>query len=261
MSMAVVRLRSYLEDYRHKALHAELHELSGRGSKKDRTEFVNARIVRGLQLQPLDLLLDIGCGDGCLLRMVHGKVAVAVGTVPTQEEEIRLRNLLPDVELKVGFVQNLPLKRDLASKIVCNSVILLLETKQEVEKSLREIARVARAGALIWVGEVPEADEFAAYGHYRGDSILGMLWFLLLRQGPRPFLGMIRRLGRAWSGKEEVVLHAHGHYFAEPREFLKLAEQCGLALVEYFRHQEACDLQGNPIDSKFRYDYVFTKLP
>jgi SAM-dependent methyltransferase len=257
--MAIVRLRSYSEAFRYNAAKVKLYEFAGRGDKLDRTTFVNARIVSRLSLDPADVVLDIGCGDGCLLQMAQRKVARAIGTVPTHEELDRLTKILPFAELPVGQVQNLPLESSLASKVVCNSVFLLLESEDEVEKGLREIVRVAKPGALIWVGEIPEADEFAYFGSYRGDSIPGLLWFLWRRHGARTLLGMCRRLLRSGLGGEDIVLHAYQHYYADPKHFLALAAGCGLTLVEYSRHQEAADAMGRPVDSKLRYDYLFTR--
>src|SRR5207249_2147378 len=100
----------------------------------------------------------------------------------------------------------------------------------ELMAALREMHRVARTGATIWVGEMPEVDEYAEYGRYTGDSMIGFLWHLLRRQGSRAFLGMCRRWASAIFGKEQIVLNSAGLYYVHPPKMIRMAESCGLRL-------------------------------
>lgn len=259
MAMKVSKVQDAIEDYRRKAVREEFHRMAGRGDKTAQTQYVNCRIAEGLELQAGDVLLDIGCGDGCLLRKAEGNVARIIGVLPTSEERARLQAVLPAADIQLGIAQKLPIPSETATKIVCNSVFILLSSKDAARDALLEIARVAKSGAKIWVGEIPELDEAEALGMYRGDSIPGLLWFLLRRQGLRAFLGMCRRVVLSWLGLYEIVLYPYGLFHAPPDEFIAMARECGLRLVRCLRHQEGCGENGAPIFSHFRYDYVFTK--
>jgi hypothetical protein len=119
------------------------------------------------------------------------------------------------------------------------------------------MARIARPGATIWIGEIPEIDEYAYYGMYRGTSILRLQWHLLRHNGVRSFLGIIRRWLRALIGHEQIILNSAGIFYAGPQQMISMAEACGLRLKNYFRHKEL-DGSGNVVNSQWRYDYVFT---
>jgi len=255
--MPVVRVDNYFDAYRIRSQAEDIHELAARPDKKAVTEFVNRRILELMQLQPDDFLVDIGCGDASLLRMLGPCSRQTLGIVATDDEEQRLRTAFPGISLKAGDVRSLPLEAGIASKIVCNAVLLYLETEKEVKAGLCEIRRIARPRATILVGEIPAADEYAHYGIYRGTSMAGLLWHIARRNGTRAFLGMIRRWIKAVFGNEQIVLNSAGLFYANPERMIEMAESCGLVLKSHFRHREV-DEHGNVADSPFRYDYLFT---
>ena len=209
-----------------------------------------------MQPGPDDLVVDIGCGDASLLRMLNHSTK-RVGIVGTIEEQRRLESTYPDLSIKAGEMQCLPLESGVASKIVCNGVLLYLQSESEVRAALCEIKRIARSDALILLGEIPEIDEYEYYGVYRGNSMLAFLWHLARRNGLRAFLGMIRRWAKAIFGREQIVLNSAGIFFAGPERMVKMAESCGLVLKTYFKHQDI-ERHGKSVESRFRYDYLFT---
>jgi SAM-dependent methyltransferase len=232
--MSVIRLNNFIDAYRLRAAGADLHAMAAR--RKEGTEFVSAYILDALQLTPEDALVDIGCGDGCLLRMAEGKVAGRIGIVPNEEEKSRLDPIVRGASILRGLCQKIPLPSETASKIVCNGVLIYLASAEEVRASLREMGRIARPGARVWVGEIPIVDEFEKFGMYRGNSVVALLHHTLTKDGPRAFLGMGKRLLFSWMGRDQVVLE----------------------LEHYCRHREL-DSQGNAVVSQLRYDYVFRK--
>ena len=106
--MPIVRLTNYVEAYRVRALSPDIHRMAGRDDTNALTEFVNSRILEGMKFGLGDVLVDIGCGDGCLLRMAAGKVSRRIGVIPTREEKERLETILPDVTFLTALVQKLP---------------------------------------------------------------------------------------------------------------------------------------------------------
>jgi|SRR5208282_1544999 len=255
--MPVFRINNYLDEYRLRAQCEDIHELAVRPDKQAVTQFVNRQILEAIQPGPDDVLVDIGCGDATLLKMAYGRAGKCIGIVGGAEEKMRLEGVTPGVCFIASDARELPLDSASASKIVCNSVLLLLPTAEDVQAALREMARIARPGATIWVGEIPMIDEHAHYGMYRGNSMMAFLWHLLRNNGLRSFLGMIRRWLKAVVGSERIVLNSAGMFYAGPEKIISLAESCGLRLQAHFPHKEP-DERGEVVDSKFRYDYVFT---
>jgi ubiquinone/menaquinone biosynthesis C-methylase UbiE len=189
--------------------------------------------------------------------MAEGRAAVRMGIVVSAEEKVRLETLFLGCRFIASQAQQLTLESEIASKVVCNTTLLYLPSENDVRAALREISRIARPGAMIWVGEVPEIDEYAHYGMYRGNSMTAYLWHLLRQNGLRTFLGMMRRWLKAVTGSEQIVLNSAGMFYAEHEKMIALAENSGLRLKTYFRHQEV-DSEGGVVDSPFRYDYIFT---
>jgi SAM-dependent methyltransferase len=255
--MAIIRVTDYVEAYRLRALSPNFHEMAGRDGKDSLTEFVNSQIARHMDFSDQDVLVDIGCGTGKLLDMAGEGLRGRIGVLPTKEEQSRLQTVLQSADIRVGLAQNLPVESGCASKIVCNAVLLYMASEDDVRSAFSEIARIARPGARVWLGEIPDSDDYVRFQQYRGTSVLGLLWHLLTTAGLRPFLGMIRRILKSLIGRDRIVLSSPGLYYATPDEFVRLAGDCGLKLEHYFRHQEL-DERGNIVESPSRYDYIFT---
>jgi ubiquinone/menaquinone biosynthesis C-methylase UbiE len=163
----------------------DIDGFSGR-SNRALTEFINHRILTGVLIEPQDRLVDIGCGDGTLLRSaVQLGVHNPVGLSGTHEEARRLRAL--GLNVKQGYTDSLPLPDRCASVVVCNSVLHIVPG-DKIAASLREIARIAEANARIWIGEIPRFREPASIRSF--GTVPEMLWWLLRKRGLRTFLGM-----------------------------------------------------------------------
>lgn len=256
--MPIYRIDNYLDAYRLRAEAEDLHELAARPDKKALTEFVNRAILDAIQPGPEDALVDIGCGDGSLLRMALGRVSACTGIVGSETERLRLESALQGVRFVACLAQSLSLESNSASKIVCNGVLFYLPHEDDVKAAVSEMARIACPGATIWVGEMPEIDEYAHYGIYRGTSMLGLLWHMLKYNGLRGFLGMCRQWLQAITGRRRIILNSAGIHYASPEKMIAMAQNSGLRLKAYFRHKELND-QGVVVESKFRYDYIFEK--
>lgn len=255
--MPVFRVNNNVDAYRLRAQCEDLHELAARPDKKSITHFVNRQILDSIRVCSEDVVIDIGCGDATLLSMAQDRAAKCIGIVASKEEQQRLESVFPRLSFIASQAQSLPLPSGVASKIICNATLFYLPAANDVAAALREMVRIARPGATIWVGEIPEIDEYTHYGMYRGEPMLGFLWHLLRHNGLRAFLGMIRRWFRASTGNERIVLNSAGIFHAGPQQMLRMAQDCGLRLQSYFRHRELNE-QGTIVESRFRYDYVFT---
>lgn len=233
---------------------SDLHRLAGRGPFKAVTEFVNRRIFEELAFRPEDQFVDIGCGNGFLLRLAIGcGVRSAIGLNATEEEVKPLRALGLDVRL--GRTDSIPLPDASASVVTCNSVLLLVPEAM-MPQSLREIARICKPNARVWLGEIPRVEEVTSVPKHK--SIPAMMWWLLRKRGFRSFVGMCRRL---LSGEQRGPLLVNLHaaiFFAPPEAFIKMAEDAGLRIERHFPHQ-TIDKNQQSHFSKTRHDYLFRK--
>lgn len=213
-----------------------LQDLALRGrNKREITRRIHERIVEAVGLQREDDLVDIGCGDGTLLAMAQqAGVRSALGLLATDEEVELLRPT--GLQVKQGLTDRLPIGDESASVVVCNSVLLVVP-REKIPASLREIHRIARPGARIFVGEIPLVPGRAA--DTRFDRRREALAYLYRTYGLRTWLGMLRRMAY-WSltGKPPVIRDGTGiSFYATPEEFAGMAEAAGLQMVRYWRHE------------------------
>jgi ubiquinone/menaquinone biosynthesis C-methylase UbiE len=231
----ISRSDDYLEYCRETAQHArDPHDLALRGrDKKEITQRIHQRIAEAVELHAGDDLVDIGCGDGTLLRMAESVGARSVGLLATDEEVALLRRF--GLEARQGLTDHLPLPDESASVVVCNSVLLVVP-REKIPASLREIHRIAKPGARVFIGEIPfeqppdPTPQFAT----RRET----LSYLYRKHGLRTWFGMLRRM--AWwalTGKPAVIRAGTEIAFCSPHhEFIPMTEAAGLQLVRYWRH-------------------------
>ena len=256
--MPIIKCRNHIEVYREKARSDSLHEMSGRSNRPDLTRFVSDQIVKQLNVTSDDHVIDIGCGDGTLLANIADRVASATGILPTDEEVMRLGRapVLQHGHLSIrqGTAQRLPCDDDSADKLVCNGVLLLL-TDAEVDQALGELHRVGRPGALVYIGEIPAADEFADRPY--GDSILRWLLWSLRERGFTTFTAYSRQVIRALLSSQPLVIAPKRHFHTTPEIFIERAGRFGLRCLAHHPHREI-DEDGKVKRSATRWDYLFT---
>lgn len=246
----IERSDDYVEYCRETAKHArDLHDLSLRGRwNKELTRRVHERIIETVALSPEDELVDIGCGDGTLLRMARDLGArSAIGFLATKEEAALVRRT--GVDARQAFSDQLPLPDNSASVVVCNNVLLIVP-RERIPSSLREIWRVAKPGARIFIGEIPFVPQKDPTPQFTNGS--QMLSYLYREHGLRAWLGMLRRMiwwkiiGRPFVNQPGTAVS----FFATAEEFGLMARETGLELVRHWQHEDPND----------RNDYLFRKL-
>jgi SAM-dependent methyltransferase len=255
--MPILRISNYIDYYRLLAASSDNHEMSGRGSDVAATQFANSRILEALELTADDRLLDIGCGDGTLLEAAKG-AKKRLGVVPTEEEKSKLQRALPDITFLTGTAQQIPLESGSVSRIVCNSVLILLPSEDAVRTALNEIARVASQGAIVFLGEIPEADELWHFRKYSGNSVVGFLIHELSRKGFRAFLSAGRSVAAALLRRQMLVLNSAKLFHSPPERFSGMGAEYGLLPMRHFKYLQL-DKSGRIVESALRYNYVFRK--
>ena len=246
----ITRSDDYVEYCRETARQArDLHDLALRGrQKKETTRRVHEHIMEAVELRADDVLVDIGCGDGTLLRWARiAGVQAAIGLLATEEEVRLVRET--GVDVRQGLTHQLPLADAIASVVVCNNVLLIVP-REKIAASLREIWRIAKSGARVFIGEIPFSEQNDPTPTFEKWSEL--LWYLYREHGVRAWLGMVRRM--AWwrlSGQPEVIRPGTAvSFYATSDEFIALAKDAGLDLVRWWRHD----------DPDSRNNYLFRKV-
>jgi ubiquinone/menaquinone biosynthesis C-methylase UbiE len=231
----ISRSDDYIEYCRETAKNArDLHDLALRGrDKKEITRHIHEHIVDAVELRPDDDLVDIGCGDGILLRMAQEiGVHSALGLLATEEEVALVRRTGLDV--RQGLTDQLPLPDASASVIVCNSVLLVVP-RQKIPSSLSEICRIAQPGARIFIGEIPFTEPKDPTPQF--STRRELLSHLYRKHGLRTWFGMARRM--VWwqiIGKPTVIQSGTAiSYFATAEEFIALAQAAGMETVRYWQ--------------------------
>jgi SAM-dependent methyltransferase len=102
-------------------------------------------------LSPLDgcRLLDVGCATGLALQLAAGQGAHVTGLDAAAAMIELARERLPDADLRVGDLQELPFEDD-AFDIV--TAFNALQYAAEPRTAVAELARVTRAGGRVAIG-------------------------------------------------------------------------------------------------------------
>ena len=234
----IARSEDYVEYCRETARHLHnIQDLALRGKNKQAvTRRIQARILREVALRPDDELLDIGCGDGTLLRMAQAEgIRNATGLLATEEEAALVRKL--GVDARQGFTHRLPLADQSASVVVCNNVLLVVP-RENIPNSLREIHRVAKFGARIFIGEIPLEPGPTPEPEF--TTARETLAYLYRKYGLRTCMGMLRRM-TYWKLTGQPMIIRGGStisFYAQPEEFTAMAEQAGLQFVRGWQHDD-----------------------
>ncbi|MGC2260492.1 MAG: methyltransferase domain-containing protein [Candidatus Sulfotelmatobacter sp.] len=245
----ITRSDDYVEYCRETARHAsDAHDLALRGrDKKEITRVIHERIAEAVNLHSGDDLVDIGCGDGTLLRIAERVGArSAIGLLATDEEVAVLRRF--GLEARQALTDKLPLPDQCASVIVCNSVLLVVP-REKIQASLAEIYRIARPGARIFLGEIPfvQPSDPTPQFNTRWETLA----YLYRKHGLRTWFGMLRRMAW-WALRGQPAVLRPGtaiSFFAKPDEFIAMGQEAGLEFVRYWQHS----------DPDTRNNYLFRK--
>jgi ubiquinone/menaquinone biosynthesis C-methylase UbiE len=245
-----------IEQYRRLAASPNINAMSGRNSDTQATAFVADRIAELMTPRDGETLVDIGCGDGsALIRMAARQPrARYIGILPTQEEVERLIAHLnsASIEVVMGRAEDTRLPDKIADKIVCNSVLHIVP---DVDAALTEIARIARSGAMIYMGEilwrvtVPLPSR--ALARLRHEGLAG-IW------------RAVRRVIRRWyrqqleQGDPRPRLITEGLNVAPSETFIAMAERHGMRPIWHRPHPEL-DENNNAIESATRKDYLMMR--
>jgi ubiquinone/menaquinone biosynthesis C-methylase UbiE len=129
--------------------------------------------------RPADIILDVGCGTGVNLFLLHGRVRRMIGMDCASGALDRCRrrveaDKIENVELISGDATHLPSPDNSVDKVVCMSVLQYLDDS-EVRTAMKEFARVLRSDGRVIL-------------HVKNKSSL-YLWTLCAAKKLKKFLG------------------------------------------------------------------------
>lgn len=231
MPMRVLVARDYRQAYAHRARYfADPAMMAGRDRRS--TVFKCRNIMARLPLCRASRVLDVGCGDGTLFRLIGECVARRCGIDPSADAVTKLRRLFEgeaNVEFEIGTSEQIPYAEGSFDIVVMNAVMLHLSCEAEVVRTLGELVRVCAPAAVGYVGEMPFRPEGGATRYWTLLRHFGL--GRLLRFVDESYLAPLAR-------GEPLLVEPGGRTLAIPAErMVQLCENAG-ATVRYWRHPE-----------------------
>src|SRR6266511_577941 len=104
------------------------------------------RALERTGLEPGEHVLDIGCGAGAFVRLVAGRGGVAHGLDASETLIAYARTRLPDADLRVGEMEDLPWDDDTFDLVTGFNAFFFAT---DMVAALREAGRVAKPGAPV----------------------------------------------------------------------------------------------------------------
>jgi ubiquinone/menaquinone biosynthesis C-methylase UbiE len=245
---------SDIEEFRDRARRADINALSGRDGLPDLTQYIAAEMFKKMGPSPAETVVDIGCGDASFLILTRTNVGAdvrLVGILPTQDEVRRVRDHVAGLEIEIvcGTAEDTTLPPRIADVIVCNSVLMVVPG---VPDALREIARIAKPGARIYLGEIPTADELEGKRIPKWRVVASNV----RRFGPVAGMKVIAYLIRCALGGRWRDHATRNFFYAEPARFVQMCREAGLQVVDQFPYPRLPSVQRTrPLMS-----YVFQKV-
>lgn len=259
--MPFIKVKSRLDEYKVRASMSDINDMSGRTSNPALTQYVLNNISEYL-CNISGVLVDIGCGDGSLFAITQGKENCKfeknVGILPSQDECDRvtkeLKGFSSEILIKKGLSYDLPCPDNFANAVVINGVLLILDDREEVIRSIQEVHRIGNPSAIAYFGEMPFVNEMEGVAY--GDSILGWLLYVLKNRGVYQFYLKVIYVLRCLFTKEIffIIPKNNGSWFGV-KEFEGILESCGFHIIESIQHKEI-DASGKVSLSKTRWNYV-----
>ena len=207
----------------------DIHYLSGRGDRKDRTECMNNLICERMEFSANDRVLDIGCGDASLLTTIAPRVNDAVGTVLTEEERDRLQraNDRCEISFYTASFDDLSVIPGLFDRIVVNSALHIVSSPQAGRRAMKNIAAKLVDGGYLWIGDVPSKS------HTRREftSRLEAITYVTRKYGKKFALKFARHMWRHWDRASPIVEKPAFLWILRPEEMVSGANDCGLVIA------------------------------
>lgn len=235
---------SWAQVYKELANEPDIHAITQR---PDAQHTARIMALARQRLPSANSVLDIGCGDGQLLRLMNADLRV--GTVISNEEATRLRAEHHDQNIEFQTARAEKLRMNRPFELICAiGVLQHLGTKKAARAALNAMRDTLHDEGHLYVGVLPQIGPAPK----RHRSTLRAIGFVHRTSGPARTIGFISHL---WKRRHRI-----GYYEAprlpqfamEAAAFTELAKQSGFELLQNWRCSDyAID------DDRKRMDYLF----
>ncbi|MBM5570882.1 MULTISPECIES: methyltransferase domain-containing protein [Deefgea] len=228
--MAIIKFDQYLDVSKYWARHVDVNALTGRGEESSLTSVANQLIAEKLKIAADSVVVDVGCGGGHFLLSINN-VARRIGILPLQEEVQMLSSFYENekIEFLKGYSHSIPLPSGLADRIVINGVCLCLPDRESFVATATELARLAKPGCKLFLGEHPESDEFT--GRQYDDSLVHFLLWSVKSRGIGYALRHAYRMLQALLGFSDYLIYPKRNYFTVRSEVAEIFAAAGWSLL------------------------------
>jgi ubiquinone/menaquinone biosynthesis C-methylase UbiE len=260
--MSIYRLRDYSSEYRRNAQSGIVSLLNGQESTTV-PDFDAANILLRVPPPVVGSVVDVGCGSATMLRSIAEDASLSNcrlnGVLPSTEEVELAQDLLKGradwsrISVVLGDSTSIPLADGSQDCVYMNQMFHYL-SQEIATSSLREVRRVLRPGGTLFIGALPERDEFE---HLKQDHS-ALSWFnanvLQSSNYRQRVIDSLRCLRYAFTGRPFVQL-MRTPYFCAPPEFRALLHAEGFSRVESTPYM-ILDNNREAVEHACRWDYV-----
>jgi len=225
------------------------------GRSKESTNYDIKQIIKKLNFKPKDIVLDIGPGNGILFKFLleTGNIKKGIGIDPGEDSVLRLKTLFKN-DPKINFIKSeayeIPFKNKTFDKIVMNSIIQYFYNIENVVKTLKEIKRVSKSHATIYIGDVPSTNDLYKLGV---KNSLRRIFFNIKKEGIFKTLRKISIMIKKRVNEPKIIVKNQSTIFFKPEEFIKLCRKNNL----YGNFERHYSIEKGKIVETNRFDYIF----
>ena len=266
--MPIIKHANPIKIYKILAKNNEKGSIAGRPGKEYLTEFVNANIVKNIILKKSKNILDIGCADCILLEKIEEKKYKnkLIGIVPTSNEIKKIKKilkargkgtLLKKISIIRADITKTNFQKSFFDTITCNGVFNIPGYKlHNIKKFLEEIRRISKKNCELYIGELPDKNEFKNRT-YNQSILLWLIWSFLNEEFhvfKKNFIYCFKCL----FGKENFIIYPKHHFYLKPTEMKKLMNCYGFKLKKFYKHKTMVN-NFKIVKSTTRWNYHFIK--
>ena len=258
--MPILKVRGAVEKYKVLSNYVNkdnLHWLNGRGPEKSKTKFRNYTIFDKIKNFGFkgETMVDVGCGDGSLLEIFSAHFDSLIGITPTIDEcaAISRYKSSRNVSYKVSLSDNLDIKTESVDLLVCNNVLHGIGSCEKLFRdSLQEFSRVLKREGVLFLGELPCADEYKNRSY--GTSVINYLIHLFKRTSPKFCARELNRMIISSFTKRPYILQPQNGFYCDVGRAILELRSAGM-LIQFVDESDK-NADGSKVK---RYDYVTVK--
>lgn len=128
-------------------------------------------IASGLECRRSDLLLDLGCGGGWILKELATRVRWAAGLDFSPPMLTLARSCDPAGHFIAGEIGRLPLRDGVCDRALSYFVFLNFMEDGFVQRALQEVHRILKKGGRALIGQLPDMSRSRDYDRAKSEYL------------------------------------------------------------------------------------------